>query len=66
MTQTLELSHLKLTPLTEMESREISGGLFWLPAAAVAGLIISAINNFGDIRDGIVDGFNGTPRYPQN
>ncbi len=65
MTQTMELSHASLTPLSEKECQEISGGVFWIPAALFAGLVISAINNFGDIRDGIVDGFYGTPRYPK-
>ncbi len=64
MTQTLELPHLKLTPLTEMESKETSGGLIWIPVTLGVALLMSAINNFGDIREGLVDGFNGTPRYP--
>ena len=65
MTQTMELSLANLTPLSEREFRETSGGFVWLPLALGVGLLLSAINNFGDIRDGIVDGFNGTPRYPK-
>ncbi|HET9057507.1 MAG TPA: hypothetical protein VFN30_11745 [Chitinophagaceae bacterium] len=61
--QTLELEKLKLTHLQESETKEINGGLWWLPAALVIGLAISAVNNFGDIRQGFVDGWNGTPRH---
>jgi len=50
-----------LTELNQQECRSISGG--WFPIAVTIGLIVSAINNFGDIRQGLADGFNGTPRY---
>jgi hypothetical protein len=61
--ETLELDDLGLSELSLDESTETSGGLWWLPAALVVGLVVSAVNNFGDIRQGIVDGFNGTPSY---
>jgi hypothetical protein len=63
MTQTLELKSMGLSQLTETESNETNGGLLWIPAALAIGLFISAVNNFGDIRQGIVDGWNGTPRH---
>jgi hypothetical protein len=59
----LELTKMGLTPITESENKDITGGFLWLPAALVAGLIISAVNNFGDIRQGFADGWNGTPRH---
>lgn len=52
-----------LSPLRESESNETNGGIWWLPAALVVGLVVSAVNNFGDIRQGIADGWNGTPRH---
>lgn len=63
MTQTLELKNMGLSPLTETESNETNGGSWWLPAALVIGLVVSAVDNFGDIREGIADGWNGTPRH---
>lgn len=63
MAQTLELNNLGLAQLTDTESNETSGGVWWLPAALAVGLVISAVENFGDIRQGIADGWNGTPRY---
>ena len=52
-----------LTPLTEKEAIEMQGGIFWLIPPLVAGLIISALSNIQDIREGFEDGWNGTPRY---
>ena len=48
--------------LSDDESRKISGGMFFSVALGIA-LLVSAINDFGDIREGIMDGFNGTPRH---
>ncbi len=61
--KTLELNKMGLTPITESESNSIEGGAWWLPAAFAIGLIISAFNNFGDIRQGFADGWNGKPRH---
>jgi len=58
-----KMSELEMQELTHDETSEISGGVWWLPAALVVGLVVSAVNNFGDIREGIVDGWNGTPRH---
>ena len=58
-----EMNYGGLTPLTEREAIEMQGGIFWLIPPLVAGLIISALANIQDIRDGLADGWNGTPRY---
>jgi hypothetical protein len=57
----LEIPDLK--ELSKHEASTTNGGLFWLPIAVTAAIIISAVDNFGDIRQGLVDGWNGTPRY---
>lgn len=59
----LELNKMGLVPMTESENTDIEGGVWWLPAALVVGLILSAVNNFADIRQGFADGWNGKPRY---
>ena len=53
------LNELGVIELNSDETSEVIGGLWWLAGA----LLISAIDNFGDIRQGLADGFNGTPRY---
>ena len=57
--RTINLKQLDLIELEDQEKVKIEGGVWWL----AAGLIISGIAYFGDIREGIVDGFNGTPRH---
>lgn len=60
----LELQNFGVVELNAKEMEETDGGLpWWLPAALVVGLVISAVNNFGDIREGIQDGYHGTPRH---
>ncbi|HBK89803.1 MAG TPA: hypothetical protein DDZ56_14180 [Cytophagales bacterium] len=54
-------SSIELKPLNHNEMTTIYGG--FIPFAFAVSLIVSAINNFGDIRAGIADGFNGKPRY---
>lgn len=61
--KTLELNKMGLVPLTEAENKEIEGGVWWLPAALAIGLVMSAIHNFGDIRQGFSDGWKGKPRH---
>ena len=53
-----------LVLLNEKELCKISGGFwqFFPPALAIA-LVVSAINNWGDIRQGFSDGWNGTPSH---
>lgn len=61
--KTLELNNMGLTPIIKSETTEINGGLWWIPAALATALVMSAINNFGDIREGFTDGWNGKSRY---
>ena len=61
--KTLELHNMGLTPITKSQTTEITGGFLWIPAALLTGLVMSAINNFGDIREGFTDGWNGKSRY---
>ncbi len=63
MSNAIELKSMGLSQLTEKESKETNGGVWWIPAALLVGLVVSAVNNFGDIREGIVDGWNGEPRH---
>lgn len=57
----VEISELK--ELSKHEASTTHGGVFWFPIAVTVAIIMSAIDNFGDIRQGLVDGWNGTPRY---
>ncbi len=51
-----------LISLSKEEAKLVNGG--WLTPAIIATIIISAINNFGDIRNGLSDGWNGrAPRH---
>lgn len=61
--QTLNLNEIGLSPLNDLEKKETAGGVPWLPAALAIALFVSAVNNFGDIRQGLMDGWNGTPRH---
>ena len=56
----LKLNEMNLVELNSEEIEQIDGG-WW--QAVLAAIIISAVNNFGDIRNGLSDGYNGTPRY---
>jgi hypothetical protein len=56
-----QMTITKLQPLTDHELSSIGGG--FLPFAILVTVILSAVSNFGDIREGIVDGFNGKPRH---
>ena len=61
MEQTFDFNKMGLVPMTEKDKSETSGGFWW---AVLAAAIISAADNFGDIRQGIADGFKGLPpRY---
>lgn len=62
MTPSINLEGMGLRPLTKNECKQVSGG-WWLPQALVIGIVLSALNNFQDIREGLMDGYNGTPRY---
>jgi bacteriocin-like protein len=58
-----ELSSLTFEDLTEDELNSTIGGIGWLPAGLALALIMSAINNVKDIREGFADGYAGKPRY---
>ena len=61
MKNKLNLHDTGLVELDAAAAEKLIGGLFWVSLAVAA--IASAINDFGDIRQGLQDGFNGTPRY---
>jgi hypothetical protein len=65
MKNTLNLHDTGLVELDATASEKLIGGFFWAAVAAsfIASVFASAVNNFGDIRQGLQDGFNGTPRY---
>ena len=56
----LILENFEVLEMNSEETAEMNGGGWWGPAI-VAGLIISAIDNFQDIREGFMDGYNGVP-----
>ncbi|MBT1705315.1 hypothetical protein [Chryseosolibacter indicus] len=56
-----EFAPIGVVELNQEESNNTNGGILW--AILNAALVISAIDNFGDIREGLVDGWNGTPRH---
>lgn len=59
----LELENFGVQEMDAKEMQAIDGGGLWL-AALGAALIISAIDNFGDIRAGFSDGVKGrSARY---
>ena len=60
--QNFKMQEYGVAPLTEAEKTNTDGGIVW-PLAVIVAIIISAANNFGDIRDGLSDGFNGTTRH---
>ncbi len=63
----LELENFGVIEMNNEECKNQNGGAFWIPLAVGAALLISAINNFGDIADGFVDGVNGRePRHHHN
>ena len=57
---TMQFDSVGLQEMSHEETQELNGGLIWLPAALIA-LAVSAINNFGDIREGFSDGNSGKP-----
>jgi len=57
----LVLENYGLVELNNEEKKKIDGG--WITAAIVCAFVISAMNNWGDIREGFSDGQAGTPRH---
>ena len=58
----MKLDNLNLVELNAQEQKDTEGGFPWLPAAIIA-TVISAVNNWGDIREGWIDGAAGHPRH---
>lgn len=56
----MNLKNLNVVELNAQEVKETEGG--WWQAAIVA-VVLSAVNNWGDIRDGWSDGASGHPRH---
>lgn len=56
-----DYKEFELKSLTKKEMIEFNGGGIW--DAIIAGLVISIVENIEDIRQGISDGINHTPRY---
>lgn len=52
--KTLELENLGLVELDTQQSEEVNGGWIWL-AGVAAGLVISAIDHWPDIKNGFRD-----------
>ena len=57
----LILENFEVLEMNSEETAEMNGGAWWTGPAIVVGLVISAINNFQDIREGFMDGYNGVP-----
>ncbi|HTE34842.1 MAG TPA: hypothetical protein VK666_30905 [Chryseolinea sp.] len=59
--ETINIERYSVAELDRNEAYDIRGG--FLPLAVAATILVSMIQNFGDIRHGLQDGWNGTPRY---
>ena len=57
--KTLELNEYGVMEMSSEEKQSSDGG--WIPVAIVCAFVISAINNWGDIREGWSDGINKRP-----
>jgi len=58
-TQTLNLNKMGLAPMNTFEMQEVDGGIFgWddLAVALIAGVVISALDHWSDIKKGLSDG----------
>ena len=58
----LALENYGVIEMNQEEQGQEHGGI-WQYAAIAAAFCISAINNWGDIREGFSDGKAGTPRH---
>ena len=60
--KSLDINMLSLEELGEIEMRDLRGG--FIPVALTIALLLSAIENFQDIREGFSDGLRRSrPRY---
>ncbi len=60
--KTMKSHTISIEELTEEDANNMRGG-FAIPTIFTVSFIIAGIANFGDIRQGLKDGWNGTPRY---
>lgn len=58
----LALENYGVVELSQKEKEQEQGGI-WQYAAIAAAFVISAINNWQDVREGFHDGLAGTPRH---
>lgn len=63
MMESLKVNQYGLTELNSAELQEVDGGIIWPAIAIAAAFVISAMNNWGDIREGWADGAAGASRY---
>ncbi len=56
-----DFNGFELKSLTKKEMIDFNGGGIW--DAILAGLVVSLVENIDEIRQGISDGINHTPRY---
>lgn len=60
----LALENYGVVELNQEEKAQEQGGIIpWPPIAIAAAFVISAMNNWGDIREGWADGATGKPRH---
>lgn len=60
----IELNVVGLESMREEEEREVTGGIGVIAGGLLVALVISAIDNWQDIREGLSDGINGRkPRH---
>ena len=64
--ENFDLQKMGLKELSVGEQKEIDGGLFGIDDVIIGIAVaatISFIDNFGDVREGLSDGWNGKPRH---
>lgn len=60
----IELNVVGLESMREEEEREVTGGVGLIAGGLIVGLVISVVENWQDIREGLSDGINGRkPRH---
>jgi hypothetical protein len=59
----LALENYGVVEMNQEEKEQEQGGIIWPLVAIAAAFVISAMNNWGDIREGWADGATGTPRH---
>lgn len=59
----LALENYGVVEMNQKEKEVEKGGFNWTPVGIVVAIVLSAVNNWGDIREGWEDGAKGTPRH---